>query len=161
ERKPVLEQEVGREAPAAAGDRVPEGLARLASLSQPARGDGVQVRNLGRTLPPKLGTEELEEKGVIPVQGRAARELRDERVLADELVQHSLAVRAACERVGELARDRVDDGRLQEEGLKVGAERAEHLVRQVVGDRTLVAREVVDEAVRRPAGADRDTDEGE
>jgi hypothetical protein len=76
-------------------------------------------------------------------------------------VQHVLAVGAAGDDVRELAVDGVDDRGAQQEALRRGRQRAEDLVGEVVGDRTLVAREVVDELVGRAAGADRDANEPE
>ena len=120
---------------------VAERLRRAPGVDVPVRGAGVQPAHVGGCAEAQLRAQQLAQQRVVAVPGPVVAERGDQRVLALELREHVLGVRAAGQPVGEVAADEVDDRRAQQEVDEVVRLLGEHLGDQVVGHRGVVAGE--------------------
>ena len=125
-------------------------------LEVPPRRARVQLRDPGALRVPELGAEQLGEKVVVAVPGRLRLDAVDEEVLGHEALGHVRAVGAAGHRVGEIRREALGDrGREQEVANVVGLP-PQHFGKQVLGRRTLVEGERLENRRVRVARATRE-----
>ena len=146
--EPARRGEVGREIPGAARGRMAQGGGVVAVRGEPRRGPPVQLRDLVGELRAQLGAQELGEQRVVAMPGAALVERRREHAAVLQSRQHRVAVRRPGERVGELGAQRLDDRGAQQEVAQLRRLAGQHLADQVVADRRVGAREVLDEGAR-------------
>ena len=92
----------------------------IAVRGEPLRGTPVQVLELAAELRAQLRAQQLREERVIAVPRAVLVERSQQRATMLEAGEHPLTVRAAGQRVGQVAADHVDDGRAQQELAQVG-----------------------------------------
>ena len=142
---PPLPGQACRQVPRLGLDRVHQPAGVVAVLGQPHRGAPVELGPQRRRLAAQLGLQQLAEQRVVAIPLAAPVQRRQQHPAARELGQLPMAVVAAGERIRELARHHADDRRAEQE-VALAARHARHDLRdEVVADRTVVAREVLDE----------------
>jgi hypothetical protein len=97
----VAAQQLGRQVPVFAQLGVADRLDCMAVLGVPARGEPVELRDLGRRVPPELEPKQIPEQVVVSKPGPCHVHRDHERAGLLELVQDADAVPASRQRVGE------------------------------------------------------------
>ena len=108
----------------------------------------MQPSNLVRPLEHQLGPQERAEERVVAVGGVLAAVAVEEEVAPVEIGENQPRIRATRQLGGELGREAVGEGRLEQERPQLVGLLVEHLVQQIVGDRTVVRCELRDETMR-------------
>ena len=151
----MVDDELRAQIPHEPGGHVTQRRRAIAVRGEPLRGTPVQVLEAAAELRAQLRAQQLREERVIAVPRAVLVERSQQRATMLEAGEHPLTVRAAGQRVGQVAADQVDDGRAQQELAQVGRLSGQHLAEQVVAHRGVGAREVLDEATWLGVGADR------
>jgi hypothetical protein len=146
--EPACRGEFGREVPGASPRRVAQGSGVVAVRGEPRRGPPVELRCLLGKLRAQLGAQQLGEQRVVAMPGAVLVERRREHAAVRQPRQHLVAVRRPREGVGKLGAEPLDDRGAQEELAQLRRLACQHLADEVVADRRVGAREVLDEVAR-------------
>lgn len=137
----------GRELPVPGGGGLGDGVGEASPAGEPACRLGAQSGFESGVPVREVRAEHLRKQGVQPVPGRSV-DAFEEGVGAGEAGQGPVAVAAAGELVRQVGVEPVGDAGPQQQLLRRGRLRGEHLREQVVGDRGAVGGERADERLR-------------
>ena len=140
--EPALTREVGREPPLLRGDRVADGLDGKVVVGVPARRARMQVLSLAPRPRREATAQQLEEQAMAAIPMAPAVQGDHEAVAPIEILEDLTAPVLVEQGVDEFATELVRHRGAHQELAEVVGKCSEHLAGEVVGDRSVVAREV-------------------